>query len=178
MLAVLVGITNRTNWKKPNTQRRSSSITLQEFEHSQHTKRGRTNTARPFFLRIVRKGKGNNNHTQRATKTQRESNTIRKIKRQKKRQRRRKAGAKKTKRNANTPQAFNPPNSTRAQKPHKPRKARKQHKPTRNAQNPLKTPLKREIRPYSKTAHQRQSERADKRREHTTRGPEPASGRS
>ena len=31
------------------------------MKHSRHTKRGRTNTARPFFLRIVREGKRNNN---------------------------------------------------------------------------------------------------------------------
>ena len=37
---------------------------------------------------------------------------------------------------ANTPQAFNPPNSTRAQKPHKPRKARKQYKPTQITYKP------------------------------------------
>ena len=57
MLVVLVGIINRTNWKKPNTQRGSFSITAQESEHTQQDKRGRTNTERPFFLRIVRKGK-------------------------------------------------------------------------------------------------------------------------
>ena len=40
---------------------------------------------------------------------------------------------------ANTPQAFKPPNSTRAQKPHNPRKAPKQHKPPRTPQNALRT---------------------------------------
>lgn len=41
MLAVLVGIINRTNWKKPNTQRGSFSTTVQESEHTQQDKRGR-----------------------------------------------------------------------------------------------------------------------------------------
>ena len=118
---------------------------------------------RPFFLRIVRKGKGNNNHTQRATKTMQEDKERQPEQRRTTSIKGGKHKSKRIKTEANTPQAFNPPNSTRAQKPHKPRKARKQHKPTRNAQNPLKTPLKREIRPYSKPTHQRQSERADKR---------------
>lgn len=41
MLVVLVGIINRTNWKKPNTQRGSFSITVQESELTQQDKRGR-----------------------------------------------------------------------------------------------------------------------------------------
>ena len=147
MLPALLGSTNRTNWKKPKQRPRSSSITLQEFEHSRHTKRGRTNTARPFFLRVVRKGKGNNNHTQRATKTmqedkerQPEQRRTTSIKGGKHRSKRRKQGQKKMKTGANTQQAIKPPNHSRTQKPHKPRKAPRQHKPTRNAQNPLKTP--------------------------------------
>ena len=92
-------------------------------------------------------------------------------KREKERQRRGNIGANRIKRGANTPKAFYPPNSTRAQKPHKPRKARDQHKPTQNPQNPLKTPLKREIEPYSQAMHQGKSEKAEKGR---TRGPQPA----
>ena len=38
----------------------------------QQDKRGHTNTERPFFLRIYRKGKGNNTNTQRITKTMQE----------------------------------------------------------------------------------------------------------
>ena len=73
MLPVLVGSTNLTNWKKPNTQQGNFSITLQESKHTQHTKRGRTNTARPFFLRIVRKGKRNNDKDHKATRTNKAS---------------------------------------------------------------------------------------------------------
>ena len=51
---------------------------------------------------------------------------------------------------ANTPQAFKPPNSTRAQKPHNQRKAPNPYKYTSAPQNALKTPLKREIEPYLK----------------------------
>ena len=39
--------------------------------------------------------------------------------------------------------------------------------------NRAKNALKRETRPYSKTTHQRQSSKADKRTERTTRGPAP-----
>ena len=67
MLAVLVGIINRTNWKKPNTQRGSFSITVQDSEHLQHTKRGRKeqNLCALSFCHIP-KGK---KKTQRATRT-------------------------------------------------------------------------------------------------------------
>lgn len=74
---------------------------------------------------------------------------------------------------ANTPQAPKPPNYSRVQKPHNPRKTPKQYKHTRNKRNPLKTPLKCEIEPYSSIAHHKQSSRADKGRERTTKGPEP-----
>ena len=70
---------------------------------------------------------------------------------------------KRDKTEANTPQAFKPPNSTRAQKPHKPRKAPNPHKYTPTPQNPLKTPLKREIEPYSSAMHHKQSRGEDKR---------------
>ena len=64
MRAALHGSTNRTNWKKPNTQRGSFSITIQESKHAQHTKRGRKeqNLCALSFLRTVRKGKRNNTH--------------------------------------------------------------------------------------------------------------------
>lgn len=71
--------------------------------------------------------------------------------------------SKRRKTEANTPQAFKPPNSTRVQKPHKPRKAPRQHKPTRTPQTTLKTPLKRQVEPYSSVMYHKQSERADKK---------------
>lgn len=37
--------------------------------NAQQDKRGRTNTERPFFLRIVRKGKRNNNPNERIPRT-------------------------------------------------------------------------------------------------------------
>ena len=75
---------------------------------------------------------------------------------------------KRTKREANTHQAPKPPNSTRVQS----HTSHAKHKTTQthtNAPNRAKTPLKREIRPYSKTTHRGQSRKTDKRREHTTR---------
>ena len=81
MLAVLVGIINRTNWKKPNTQRGSFSITVQESEHPQHTKRGhKGKTFAPFLFCVssVREKETKatpTTHPQRATRTQREQRT-------------------------------------------------------------------------------------------------------
>ena len=70
---------------------------------------------------------------------------------------------KRDKTEANTPQAFKPPNYTRVQKPHKPSKAPNPHKYTPTPQNPLKTPLKHEIKPYSSAMHHKQSRQAGKR---------------
>ena len=64
---------------------------------------------------------------------------------------------------ANTPQASKPPNTSRAQKPHKPRKTPNLYKYTPTPQNPLKTPLKREIEPYLQATRQAQCSKADKR---------------
>ena len=74
-----------------------------------------------------------------------------------------KNGCERDKIEANTPQAFNPPNYSRVQKPRKPRKAPKQYKPTRNKRNPLKTPLKCEIRHISRLMQESKSNKADKR---------------
>lgn len=71
--------------------------------------------------------------------------------------------ANKGKTGANTPQAIKPPNSTRVQKPHNQRKAPKPSKPTQQPQNPLKTPLKSQIKPYMQATHQAQSRGADER---------------
>lgn len=58
MLAVLVGITNRTNWKKPNTQRGSFSITVQESEHTHTIGQARTHQhGAPFLFAYSPKGK-------------------------------------------------------------------------------------------------------------------------
>ena len=63
MLAVLVGITNRAKWKKPKQRQRNSSITIQEYKHTQQDKRGRKGQHfAPFLLRIVRKGKRKHNN--------------------------------------------------------------------------------------------------------------------
>ena len=80
--------------------------------------------------------------------------------------------ARKIKTEANTQQAFKPPNSTRVQKPHKPRKDINPYKYTSAPQNPLKTPLKREIEPYLQAMHHKQSRKADKRQgtHHERRG--------
>ena len=45
-------------------------MNLKSNNNTQQDKRGRTNTERPFFLRIVRKGKRNNNHNTSNTKDQ------------------------------------------------------------------------------------------------------------
>ena len=71
---------------------------------------------------------------------------------------------KKGKIEANTPQDIKPPNSTRVQKPHNQRKDLNPYKYTSAPQNPPKTPLKREIKPYSNAMHHKQSRQADKRR--------------
>lgn len=75
---------------------------------------------------------------------------------------------------ANTPQAFNPPNYSRVQKPHNPRKDLNPYKYTSAPQNPLKTPLKCEIRHNIGLLQERQSSKGtkgrDKGTEHTTIG--------
>lgn len=131
-------------------------------------------------MHIVRKGKRNNNKHTRTNKAGKEDKKRITKQSPEDRQRRRKAEDKrkkqrqKEKTEANTPQASNPPNSTRAQKPHKPRKDLNPYKYTSAPQNPLKTPLKREIGAYSGETYHKQSEKAGKSTEHTTRGPEPA----
>ena len=140
MLAVLVGIINRTNWKKPNTQRGSFSITVQESEHPQQDKRGRTNTERPFFLSVHPKGK-ESQQPQPRPKDKPQSQAGKQATKQSRR-----AGRKQDKRTKeenerqNTQQAPKPPNHSRVQKPHKPRKAPRQYKPTQQPQTTLKTP--------------------------------------
>ena len=137
MRAALHGSTNRTNWKKQNTQRGSFSITIQESKHAQHTKRGRKgqNLCAFLFCVFIRKGKRNNNHKHKAGKERQCKRTTK--------DNQSKAGqkAEQTKENedkeeenleANTPQAFNPPNSTRVQRPHKPQKAPSQANPHNN----------------------------------------------
>ena len=94
---------------------------------------------RPFFLRIVRKGKRRPNNTPKEkTRTKQEKGKARttkakpqKIGRKRKAQAKKKGNSCKTiKTGANTQKVFYPPNLSRTQKPHKPRKARKQYKPT------------------------------------------------
>ena len=68
-------------------------------------------------------------------------------------------GQKRIKQRRNTPQAPKPPNSTRVQKPHNPRKDPNPYKHTSAPQNALKTPLKREIKPYSQATRQAKQER-------------------
>ena len=122
-------------------------------------------------MRIVRKGKRNNNPTNtksQATKPRKQD------KEQESRQGRkpsRRAGRKQNKRGrkeeilqAKPPQAFKPPNYSRVQKPHNPRKAPKPSKHTRNKRNPPKTPLKSQIKAYSSAIAHKQSRKADKRR--------------
>ena len=99
---------------------------------------------RPFFLRIVRKGKRNyktkqerKDKAREQAKESRHRNTMTKGQKLGKRI---KPRAKRIKRKANTQQAIKPPNTSRTQKPHKPRKARKQYKHTSNKGNPPKTP--------------------------------------
>ena len=132
---------------------------------------------RPFFLRIVRKGKRKPN-THKATRTNKASKEDKqratKTKplkigkerqtgaRDKKEGKRIKTRANKGKIEANTLQAFNPPNYSRAQKPRKPRKAPNQYKPTQAPQTTLKTALKREIGAYFKPKHQKQSSKGTK----------------
>ena len=178
----MLGSTNPTNWNKPKQRQRNSSIITQEYnKHTTNEERTQGTTLCALsFAHIIRKGKSNNNpqgkerHCKRTKKDNQSKERQAENKRTKAGQRRRK----KDKRKANTQKVFNPPNSTRAQKPHKPRKSPRQHKPTQQPQTTLKTPLKREIEPYLQATHQGKSERADKRREHTTRGPQPRSVRS
>ena len=109
---------------------------------------------RPFFLRIVRKGK--RKHKDKAGK-ERQGKRTTGAERTKSRSKERKRKAKRIKRKANTPQAPKPPNTSRVQRPHKPREAREQYKPTPNKRNPLKTPLKSQIKPYLQAAQRGQS---------------------
>lgn len=119
---------------------------------------------RPFFLRIYRKGKRNNNHNERNPRTSHKERGQAEDKRISKESRKRdKSRSKKEKTEANTPQTLYPPNSTRVQKPHKPRKDLNPYKYTSAPQNPLKTPLKSQIKPYLQSTHHKQSRRADKR---------------
>ena len=58
---VLAGSTNRMNWKKPKQRQRNSLITTQGYKKpTTHEERTQKHFA-PFLLRIVRKGKRNNN---------------------------------------------------------------------------------------------------------------------
>ena len=139
MRAALHGSINRTNWKKPKQRQRSFLTTAQESEHTQQDKRGRKNTLRPF-LRIYRKGKRKHKHQRQDKRTTESERTKERTKKMKSRSKEQQMKARKIKIEANTQQAFNPPNSTRVQKPHKPRKPPRQYKHTRNPQNPLKTP--------------------------------------
>ena len=147
---------------------------------------------RPFFLRIYRKGKRNNN-PQREREQDQEQKPSSQEDKPRKAGKEIKAGAKRTKRKANTrakgqergqnrgqergqkrtkedkieantPQASKPPNSTRAQKPHKPRKAPSPYKYTSAPQNPPKTPFKKRNRAYLKADAGKQNRQADKRR--------------
>ena len=168
MLPVLVGNTNRTNLKKPNTQRGSFSTTVQDSEHTQHTKRGRKKL-RPFFLRIVRKGKrkykDNARRQRKTTRAKKDNEHKRKANTRTKRENERQTRHKSY--NRLTPHAHKSPTiHAKHQDNTNPRQAYK---------TALKTPLKREIEPYLQAMHQGKS---CKTTEHTTRGPEPTSFRS
>ena len=158
MLLVLVGTTNLTKWKKPKQQRGSFSTTAQESEHTRHTKRGRTNTERPFFFAYSPQGKKKTQHPQRhKNKQSRRDKTRGQTKESRHRAKRTKIDARRTKIEANTRKVFYPPNYSRAQKPHKPRKAPKTNKPTQNPQTAPKTALKTQIKAYLQATHQEQS---------------------
>ena len=121
---------------------------------------------RPFFLRIYRKGKRKPKPTMTQEQTRQargQAEDKRTSKEGRKRDKSRSKEDKRDKTEANTPQAFKPPNYTRVQKPHKPSKAPNPYKHTSAPQNALKTPLKREIEPYSSAMHHKQSRKAGKR---------------
>ena len=126
---------------------------------------------RSFFVLSDREKATPTTHPQKATKTTQIDKAGKRTSKAGKQAKKMKNRGKTIKIGANTQQAFNPPNHSRTQKPHKPRKAPRQHNHTQTPQTSLKTPLKREIEPYLQATHQRQSERADKRTGHTTRGP-------
>ena len=112
---------------KPSKERAQNKCALFSFypigkkQHQQPHPKSHKDNARG--QRKTTRAKKDNQHKRRQTQEQKKK-------------------GKRTKREANTPQATNPPNHSRTQKPHKPRKAREQYKHTSNKGNPLKTPSK------------------------------------
>ena len=79
MLPVLVGIINRTNWKKPNTQRGSFSITVQESEHTHNRTRedAPTRRALSFCVYTAREKENTKTKHERKDKTREQAKTTR-----------------------------------------------------------------------------------------------------
>ena len=141
---------------KPNELEKAKATATEFFDNvtriwtlTTHEERTHQHGA-PFLFAYIPKGKRKQRQKPQGHKNKQDKRTSKRQPEQSRQGEGQKAGKEmkrkakgerqKDKREANTQQAFNPPNYSRVQKPHKPRKARKQHKPTRNAQNPLKTP--------------------------------------
>ena len=143
MLAVLVGIINRTNWKKPKQRHRNFSITVQESEHTHNRTRedARKTLCALSFCLCIRKGKSNTDNTQRKDKAtkedkQRKEGKLGRTKGQKQEQREKIKGKTRNKpQNRQTPHAHKSPTS------HANRQSIQTHTTTiKPAKNPLKTP--------------------------------------
>lgn len=105
-----------------------------------------------FCIQYIRKGKKTNNPTNTKSQATKTKNAGQDQEQRTKARHTEQAGIqeKEGKRKANTPQVFKPPNHSRTQKPHNQRKTLNPYKYTSAPPNPLKTPLKREIRHISR----------------------------
>ena len=129
---------------------------------NKHRRKGRN--TRPFFL-FPKPSERERKPTAKPTKPRKQDKTKRRSQAGKQDKSRTKAGQERKREEnerRNTPQAPKPPNLSRAQKPHNQRKTPNPYKHTSAPQNPPKTPLKREIKPYSQATRQAKQER-DKR---------------
>ena len=129
---------------------------------NKHRRKGRN--TRPFFL-FLKPSERERKPTAKPTKPRKQDKTKRRSQAGKQDKSRTKAGQRgKRKENErrNTPQAPKPPNLSRTQKPHNQRKDLNPYKYTSAPQNALKTPLKREIKPYSQAKRRAKQESGQK----------------
>ena len=137
---------------------------------NKHRRKGRN--TRPFFL-FLKPSERERKPTAKPTKPRKQDKTKRRSQAGKQDKSRTKAGQRGKERKTkgerrNTQQAPKPPNLSRTQKPHNPRKDPNPYKYTSAPQNPPKTPLKCEIKPYSNAMHHKQSRKEGKGREKGT----------
>ena len=129
---------------------------------NKHRRKGRN--TRPFFL-FPKPSERERKPTAKPTKPRKQDKTKRRSQAGKQDKSMTKAGQERKREEnerRNTPQAPKPPNLSRAQKPHNQRKDLNPYKHTSAPQNALKTPLKREIKPYSNAMHHKQGRKGAK----------------